>query len=141
MKAGRIAWVLGPTALLGLALLAEPAVSQTTQAKPGAPAASSISPSAGAGGASTPGSSGSAASRAPGGGAAKGSSSAANYAPIDINTASATELDALPGIGPARADAIVKNRPFRAKDDLVNRHILPQSVYDGIKDRIIARRG
>ncbi len=136
MKAGRFAWMLGPTALLSFALLAGPAASQTMQTKPGAPAASP-------GGTSTPGStgmpSGGAASRTPG--AATGSSSGANHAPIDINSASATELDALPGIGPARAEAIVKNRPFRAKDDLVTRHILPQSVYDGIKDRIVARRG
>jgi len=140
MKAGRFAWMLGPTALLSLALLAGPAASQTLQTKPGAPAASP-------GVTSTPGSagtpSGGAVPRAPGGtpGAATGSSSGASHAPTDINSASATELDALPGIGPARAEAIVKNRPFRAKDDLVSRHILPQSVYDGIKDRIVARRG
>ena len=59
---------------------------------------------------------------------------------LDINSASRNELDALPGIGPARADAIVKNRPYNGKDDLVNRKIIPQNVYNGIKDRIIARQ-
>jgi competence protein ComEA len=60
---------------------------------------------------------------------------------VDINTASATELDALPGIGKARADAIIKNRPYRGKDDLATRRIVPQNVYDGIKDKIVARQG
>jgi DNA uptake protein ComE-like DNA-binding protein len=60
---------------------------------------------------------------------------------IDINSASAQELDKLPGIGPARAQAIVANRPYKGKDDLAQRKILPQNVYDQIKDKIIARQG
>jgi competence protein ComEA len=60
---------------------------------------------------------------------------------IDINTASAADLDALPGIGKARADAIIKGRPYKGKDDLLNRHILTPSVYDGIKGKIIAKQG
>jgi competence protein ComEA len=64
----------------------------------------------------------------------------AEAALIDINSASKDVLDTLPGIGPARADAIIKGRPYNGKDDLVNRHIIPQSVYDGIKERIIARQ-
>ncbi|MBV8613699.1 MAG: helix-hairpin-helix domain-containing protein [Acetobacteraceae bacterium] len=59
---------------------------------------------------------------------------------VDINHASASELDALPGVGKARADAIIKNRPYKGKDDLVARHVLPQNVYNGIKDKIIARQ-
>jgi DNA uptake protein ComE-like DNA-binding protein len=60
---------------------------------------------------------------------------------VDINRASAKELDKLPGIGPARADAIIKHRPYRGKDDLLARHIIPAGVYNGIKDRIIAKQG
>jgi DNA uptake protein ComE-like DNA-binding protein len=59
---------------------------------------------------------------------------------IDINTATKAQLDVLPGIGPARADAIIKGRPYRAKDELVKKNIIPESVYDGIKERIIAHQ-
>lgn len=59
---------------------------------------------------------------------------------VDINTASAAELDALPGIGKARADAIIKNRPYTGKDDLLSRHIVPPNVYNGLKDKIVARK-
>src|SRR5271165_5374933 len=58
---------------------------------------------------------------------------------VDINTASAEDLDALPGIGKARGEAIIKGRPYKGKDDLLNRHILPPNVYDGIKSKIIAK--
>jgi DNA uptake protein ComE-like DNA-binding protein len=59
---------------------------------------------------------------------------------IDINSASKADLDALPGIGAARSDAIIKGRPYKGKDDLVNKKIIPQNVYDGIKDKIIAKQ-
>jgi competence protein ComEA len=59
---------------------------------------------------------------------------------IDINSATKEELDALPGIGPARAEAIIKGRPYKGKDDLVNKNIVPQKTYDGIKDKIIAKQ-
>jgi DNA uptake protein ComE-like DNA-binding protein len=60
---------------------------------------------------------------------------------VDINTASAEDLDALPGIGKARGEAIIKGRPYKGKDELLNRHILSPSVYDGIKSKIIAKQG
>lgn len=60
---------------------------------------------------------------------------------VDINSASAEELDKLPGVGPARAKAIVANRPYNGKDDLSQRKILPPNVYNQIKDKIIARQG
>jgi competence protein ComEA len=59
---------------------------------------------------------------------------------VDINSASAEELDKLPGIGPARAKAIIANRPYGGKDDLANRKIIPPNVYNQIKDKIIARQ-
>lgn len=65
---------------------------------------------------------------------------AAKGALIDLNGATSADLDALPGIGAARAAAIIKGRPYKGKDELVSKKILPQSVYDGIKDRIIAKQ-
>jgi competence protein ComEA len=59
---------------------------------------------------------------------------------VDINSASAEELDKLPGIGPARAKAIIANRPYSGKDDLTQRKIIPPNVYSQIKDQIIARQ-
>lgn len=60
---------------------------------------------------------------------------------VDINSASAAELDKLPGIGSARAQAIIANRPYKAKTELAQRKIVPQNVYDQIKDQIVARQG
>ena len=59
---------------------------------------------------------------------------------IDINSASAEELDKLPGVGPARVKAIIANRPYSGKDDLTQRKIIPANVYNQIKDKIIARQ-
>jgi competence protein ComEA len=59
---------------------------------------------------------------------------------LDINSASPEELDKLPGVGPARAKAIIAHRPYFGKDDLVNKKIIPSNVYAQIKDKIIARQ-
>jgi len=59
---------------------------------------------------------------------------------LDINSASAEDLDKLPGVGPARAKAIIEHRPYFGKDDLVNKKIIPSNVYAQIKDKIIARQ-
>lgn len=59
---------------------------------------------------------------------------------VDINSASPEELDKLPGVGPARAKDIIAGRPYNGKDDLINRKIISASVYNGIKNKIIARQ-
>jgi competence protein ComEA len=59
---------------------------------------------------------------------------------IDINSASEKELASLDGIGEARAKAIVKGRPYKGKNELKDKKIIPESVYNGIQDKIIAKQ-
>jgi len=59
---------------------------------------------------------------------------------IDINTATADQLKSVPGIGDAYAKRIIDGRPYTAKNQLVSRGILPQGVYDKVKDQIIANK-
>ncbi len=59
---------------------------------------------------------------------------------MDINKASEKDLASLPGIGEARAKAIVKGRPYKGKNELKDKKIIPESVYDGIKDKIVAKQ-
>jgi len=59
---------------------------------------------------------------------------------ININTAGVAELDSLPGIGPAKAQAIIdyrdQNGPFRSVDDLVNVPGIGAKTLETIRDQI-----
>src|SRR5579872_3878712 len=54
---------------------------------------------------------------------------------IDLNSASRDNLMTLDGIGEVRADAIIRARPFKAKADLVERHIIPEHLYEKLTDK------
>lgn len=59
---------------------------------------------------------------------------------VDINSASDAELKAIPGLGDAYIAKIVVNRPYANKTQLVSKKVLPESVYEKIKDKIIAKQ-
>ena len=61
-------------------------------------------------------------------------------APIDINSASAEELQTISGIGDAYSKKIVENRPYKRKDEIVAKAGVPQGTYDKIKDQIVAKQ-
>jgi hypothetical protein len=60
---------------------------------------------------------------------------------IDINHATLDELLKIPGMKASWAGRIVRFRPYRTKQDLLDRGVLPSDVYDRIKDYVIAHRG
>lgn len=57
---------------------------------------------------------------------------------LNINTASSTDLESLPGIGAVTASNIIESRPFSQIEDLLTRKIVGQSTFEKIKDKISA---
>ncbi len=103
-------------ALMSL-LLAMPAMAQTPAARP-APVARIAPPAA------------------PAPAAKPAAQAASGTALVDVNSADVAALDALPGVGPARAKAIVAGRPWTDKQDLVTRKAVPANVFANIAGMI-----
>ena len=73
----------------------------------------------------------------PGGGPVKPKAGAV----LDLNTATREQLVALPGIGETYADAIIKNRPYKAKSELVSKKVIPAAAYKKVRAHVIAHQG
>lgn len=55
---------------------------------------------------------------------------------VNVNTASAAQLDALPQIGAKRAASIIAHRPYKTPDELVSKKAVSQGIYNKIKARV-----
>jgi DNA uptake protein ComE-like DNA-binding protein len=63
----------------------------------------------------------------------------ARKGPLDINAASATELQRLPGVTPEVAGRIVEHRPYTSTRDLVRKRVLSSAEFDRVKGQIVVK--
>ena len=66
--------------------------------------------------------------------------SPAEKAKVDLNRASVQDLMQVPGMTRTWAGRVVRFRPYRAKNNLFDRGVLPPAVYDRVKELIVAHR-
>ena len=55
---------------------------------------------------------------------------------INLNKATTDQLESLPGVGPVTAGKIITGRPYSSTQELVDRKIVNQSVWEQIQDKI-----
>lgn len=62
-----------------------------------------------------------------------------HHGPLNINSASSSDLQTLPGVDADTADRIVANRPYRTTQDLVRRHLVSKVQYGKFQDQVTAQ--
>jgi len=62
-----------------------------------------------------------------------------HHGPLDLNTASETQLDDLPGIDKRTARRIIAGRPYHGKHDLLDKGIVSSDEYDRIRDDVTTK--
>ena len=60
--------------------------------------------------------------------------------PLDLNSASRSQLQSLPGIDSATADRIVAGRPYSSEHELLDKHIVSRDEYNKMADRITVKK-
>ena len=55
---------------------------------------------------------------------------------VNVNEATAKELQTLLGVGAARAELIIQNRPYQSVDELFQKRALPKTVVDANRSRL-----
>ena len=58
---------------------------------------------------------------------------------INLNAATAEQLDTIPNIGEKRSEAIIKGRPYKTTQELVSKKVLTQGIFDKIKDKVTVK--
>jgi competence protein ComEA len=71
--------------------------------------------------------------------AAKSTSAAVPGVKVNINTADKAALDALPEIGPVKAQAIIDGRPYKTIEDVMKVSGIKEKTFEKIKDMITVR--
>ena len=59
---------------------------------------------------------------------------------VDLNSCTREQLVALPGVGESYADKIVAGRPYKRKDELVSKNIVPAETYKKFSAKVVAKQ-